>query len=92
MTYEENQFLVVEMMQNLTEGQNYTLRTVFEGELAEDLGGLYRSTYENQNGESMYVMLLKVVKGSKVEAHAMPESKNVSPNPIRTRPIPPEPD
>ena len=50
---EQNQFLVVEMKENLTERQEYILHTVFEGELAEDLGGLYRSTYENSNMEQM---------------------------------------
>ena len=49
----ENQYLVVELQQNLTSGKNYTLQTVFEGELAEDLGGLYRSTYVNADGENV---------------------------------------
>ena len=49
----ENQFLIIEMKNALSKGQNYTLYTSFNGELKEALGGLYRSTYENAQGEHM---------------------------------------
>lgn len=53
MLYEENQFLVVTLDEELIEGQNYSLKTSFSGELAEDLGGLYRSSYENEDQEQV---------------------------------------
>ena len=52
---EDNQYLVVQMNSNLIENEKYTLNTWFEGELAEDLGGIYRSTYENAEGKQMQV-------------------------------------
>lgn len=39
------QFLVAQLDGNLKAGQKYALRTVFTGELADDLGGFYRSVY-----------------------------------------------
>ncbi|CAK8674728.1 unnamed protein product [Clavelina lepadiformis] len=54
-TYEPNQFLVVEMSTKLVVGKNYTLSTVFMGELADDLGGLYRSSYTNEAKESIVI-------------------------------------
>ena len=39
------QYLVVKLKENLKAGQSYVLRTVFTGELADDLGGFYRSVY-----------------------------------------------
>lgn len=39
------QFLVVRLNGNLKAGHHYVLRTEFTGELADDLGGFYRSVY-----------------------------------------------
>ncbi|KAJ8344160.1 hypothetical protein SKAU_G00314890 [Synaphobranchus kaupii] len=41
----ETQFLVVQLNGNLTAGLSYELYTEFQGELADDLGGFYRSEY-----------------------------------------------
>ncbi|XP_007567583.1 aminopeptidase N-like [Poecilia formosa] len=41
----ETQFLVLELDGKLVKGQKYRLDTVFTGELADDLGGFYRSEY-----------------------------------------------
>ncbi|XP_053571986.1 aminopeptidase N [Bombina bombina] len=39
------QYLVVEVAENLQPGKQYSLHTVFQGELADDLAGFYRSEY-----------------------------------------------
>ncbi|XP_061102909.1 aminopeptidase Ey-like [Conger conger] len=41
----ETQYLVVQLSGMLTVGQAYQLDTEFQGELADDLGGFYRSEY-----------------------------------------------
>ncbi|XP_036390835.1 alanyl (membrane) aminopeptidase b [Megalops cyprinoides] len=41
----ETQFLVVQLNGKLTAGKTYELFTEFRGELADDLGGFYRSEY-----------------------------------------------
>ncbi|XP_064191653.1 aminopeptidase N-like [Anguilla rostrata] len=41
----ETQYLVVQLSGMLTVGQSYQLDTEFQGELADDLGGFYRSEY-----------------------------------------------
>ncbi|XP_064191655.1 aminopeptidase N-like [Anguilla rostrata] len=41
----ETQYLVVQLSGMLTVGQSYQLYTEFQGELADDLGGFYRSEY-----------------------------------------------
>uniref|UniRef100_A0A3Q1B8L0 Aminopeptidase n=1 Tax=Amphiprion ocellaris TaxID=80972 RepID=A0A3Q1B8L0_AMPOC len=41
----ETQYLVVQLKGDLTKGNYYILETIFEGELADDLGGFYRSEY-----------------------------------------------
>ncbi|XP_060892359.1 aminopeptidase N-like [Labrus mixtus] len=41
----ETQYLVVQLDSKLTKGQTYQLSTKFIGELADDLGGFYRSEY-----------------------------------------------
>ncbi|KAL0968051.1 hypothetical protein UPYG_G00261660 [Umbra pygmaea] len=46
---ETTQFLVVQLDGKLTAGESYKLYTEFVGELADDLGGFYRSEYE-ENG------------------------------------------
>lgn len=45
----ETQFLVLQLDGKLVKGQTYRLDTEFTGELADDLGGFYRSEYE-ENG------------------------------------------
>lgn len=45
------QYLVIQLNDNLKEGQAYQLHTEFQGELADDLGGFYRSEY-TENGEN----------------------------------------
>uniref|UniRef100_A0A3P9Q6B5 Aminopeptidase n=1 Tax=Poecilia reticulata TaxID=8081 RepID=A0A3P9Q6B5_POERE len=42
---EETQFLVLHLDGKLVKGQTYRLDTTFTGELADDLGGFYRSEY-----------------------------------------------
>ncbi|XP_066503401.1 aminopeptidase N-like [Hoplias malabaricus] len=39
------QYLVIQLSEKLEVGQNYWLYTEFQGELADDLGGFYRSEY-----------------------------------------------
>ncbi|KAJ8281244.1 hypothetical protein GJAV_G00065240 [Gymnothorax javanicus] len=41
----ETQYLVVQLSGLLTAGESYKLETEFQGELSDDLGGLYRSEY-----------------------------------------------
>ncbi|XP_036399366.1 aminopeptidase N-like [Megalops cyprinoides] len=41
----DTQFLVVQLNGRLAAGQSYQLDTEFQGELADDLGGFYRSEY-----------------------------------------------
>ncbi|XP_078487941.1 aminopeptidase N [Ciona intestinalis] len=53
--YNVNQYLIVEMQEGLVEGVNYTLHTKFVGELADDLTGLYRSTYTNSHGDEVII-------------------------------------
>ncbi|XP_078493564.1 aminopeptidase N isoform X1 [Ciona intestinalis] len=53
--YEPNQYLIVELQSNMTIGSSYTLITEFHGELADDLGGLYRSTYTNAAGNPVVI-------------------------------------
>ena len=48
--YEPYEYLVVKMKADFVAGSNYTLATEFRGELANDLRGLYRSTYTNADG------------------------------------------
>ncbi len=50
--FEENEFYVVEAEQNLTKG-DYVVSMEFVGKLDNDLKGLYRSTYKDQNGTEM---------------------------------------
>lgn len=50
----ETQYLVVELNGKMIKGHRYRLFTKFTGELADDLGGFYRSVYM-ENGEKKYV-------------------------------------
>jgi aminopeptidase N len=45
------QFLVLELNGKLAVGESYQLDTVFVGELADDLGGFYRSVYTEEGEE-----------------------------------------
>ncbi|CAL8262787.1 unnamed protein product [Merluccius merluccius] len=45
----ETQFLVLQLTGPLVKGQKYRLSTSFIGELADDLGGFYRSEYTENN-------------------------------------------
>lgn len=48
------QYMVLRLGANLVNGSRYSLHTVFEGELADDLGGFYRSEYV-EDGKTKYV-------------------------------------
>ncbi|TKS74007.1 Aminopeptidase N [Collichthys lucidus] len=50
----ETQYLVVELNGKMIKGHRYRLFTKFTGELADDLGGFYRSVYM-ENGEKKVV-------------------------------------
>lgn len=45
------QYLVVQLNSKLVKGQWYTLSAEFTGELADDLGGFYRSEYDDGEGK-----------------------------------------
>lgn len=45
------QYLVVELDSQLVKGSKYALYTEFTGELADDLGGFYRSEYDDGEGK-----------------------------------------
>uniref|UniRef100_A0A673YR56 Aminopeptidase n=1 Tax=Salmo trutta TaxID=8032 RepID=A0A673YR56_SALTR len=47
------QFLVLELNGKLAVGESYQLDTVFVGELADDLGGFYRSVYTEEGVEKV---------------------------------------
>lgn len=49
------QYLVIQLDGKLMKDHKYTLYTEFTGELAEDLGGFYRSEYV-ENGDKKYVL------------------------------------
>ncbi|XP_061100577.1 aminopeptidase N-like [Conger conger] len=49
----ETQYLVVQLSGMLTVGQAYQLDTEFQGELADDLGGFYRSEYVEDGVEKV---------------------------------------
>lgn len=51
------QYLVIQLDGKLTKGQTYELYTKFTGELADDLGGFYRSEYD-EDGQRKYVRLM----------------------------------
>lgn len=48
------QYMVLRLGANLVKGNRYSLHTIFTGELADDLGGFYRSEYV-ENGQTKYV-------------------------------------
>ncbi|CAB4005515.1 glutamyl aminopeptidase-like [Paramuricea clavata] len=52
--YKKNEFYVMEAEQNLTSGV-YVISMEFIGKLDDDLKGLYRSTYKNQNGTKVTI-------------------------------------
>lgn len=45
------QYLVIQLQSQLEKGQRYRLHTKFTGELADDLGGFYRSEYDDGEGK-----------------------------------------
>lgn len=51
------QYLVLQLNGKLMKGHRYHLYTKFTGELADDLGGFYRSEYM-EDGEKKYVLLV----------------------------------
>ncbi|CAM4734208.1 unnamed protein product [Leuciscus chuanchicus] len=48
--YPKTQYMVIRLKESLTAGESYELYTEFVGELADDLGGFYRSEYVDENG------------------------------------------
>lgn len=48
--YPKTQYMVIKLKESLTAGESYELYTEFVGELADDLGGFYRSEYYDENG------------------------------------------
>ncbi|XP_072421563.1 alanyl (membrane) aminopeptidase b, tandem duplicate 1 [Chiloscyllium punctatum] len=48
--HNKTQFLVIELSNPLSKGNHYSLHTQFEGALADDLRGFYRSNYVNETG------------------------------------------
>ena len=47
----DTQFMVIELRRGLKKGHTYVLHVPhFKGRLSDDLAGLYRSTYKDQNG------------------------------------------
>lgn len=55
------QYLVMQLNEKLQAGSMYQLRTEFVGELADDLGGFYRSEYK-EDGITKYGLLLSLTK------------------------------
>ncbi|KAK7121715.1 hypothetical protein R3I93_022713 [Phoxinus phoxinus] len=55
MMYQKTQYMVIKLKESLTAGEIYELHTEFVGELADDLGGFYRSEYVDENGEKKVV-------------------------------------
>ena len=50
--YPENQFILVELGDSLEENVEYILGLEFEGEMKDDLVGLYRSSYTTPEGDT----------------------------------------
>ncbi|KAK7117381.1 hypothetical protein R3I94_022823 [Phoxinus phoxinus] len=55
MMYQKTQYMVIKLKESLTAGEIYELHTEFVGELADDLGGFYRSEYVDENGDKKVV-------------------------------------
>ncbi|XP_059495248.1 alanyl (membrane) aminopeptidase b, tandem duplicate 1 [Stegostoma tigrinum] len=51
----ETQFLVIMLQEPLSPGTRYSLHTQFEGALADDLSGFYRSQYVNETGHTRVI-------------------------------------
>ncbi|XP_013878434.1 aminopeptidase N [Austrofundulus limnaeus] len=49
------QYMVLELNEKLVKGRRYRLYTNFTGELADDLGGFYRSEYKDDDGVTKIV-------------------------------------
>ena len=51
--YEPNYYMIVDLAEDCKEGADYKIEfTDFWGELGDDLNGLYRSEYVNEDGET----------------------------------------
>ena len=50
----DRQFMIVHLKPSLVAGQRYVLEMQYEGDLEDDLAGVYRSSYE-RNGKPVYV-------------------------------------
>ena len=51
--YEPNYYMIVDLAEDCNEGTDYKIEfTNFRGELGDDLNGLYRSEYVNEDGET----------------------------------------
>lgn len=48
--YPKTQYMAIHLKSKLTAKERYELYTEFVGELADDLGGFYRSEYDDENG------------------------------------------
>ncbi|XP_041031285.1 aminopeptidase N-like [Carcharodon carcharias] len=51
----DTQYLVIKLRSKLSSGTNYSLSTEFEGALADDLSGFYRSEYINEHGKTRVI-------------------------------------
>ena len=51
----------MELELSMKTNENYTLFTSFKGELANDLRGLYRSTYTNVDGNDVLVLVKSIL-------------------------------
>ena len=51
----------MELELSMKTNENYTLFTSFKGELANDLRGLYRSTYTNVDGNDVLVFVNSIL-------------------------------
>ncbi|XP_001922987.2 aminopeptidase N isoform X1 [Danio rerio] len=50
---DQTEFMVIQLRENLQVGKSYWLYTEFQGELADDLGGFYRSEYVENGVEKV---------------------------------------
>ncbi|XP_069768062.1 aminopeptidase Ey-like [Narcine bancroftii] len=51
----DTQYLVIQLVANLSAGTNYSLYTEFRGLLADDLKGFYRSQYQDEMGRTRFI-------------------------------------
>ncbi|XP_066290306.1 aminopeptidase N-like [Branchiostoma lanceolatum] len=53
--FPENEFLVLELSEDLREGEVYTITVYFRGAVRAALNGFYRSSYVNEQGQTRYL-------------------------------------